>query len=1298
MKEPEGAGVSPVYLQDEPTGRPDLAPQRSDALSAKALERDWGKMPEETTNPDAGDLRPASAQENGLDAVTPEQLSTLKQDVLSPSIGKPVGPSVGKNEEASPDGLFVVGIGASAGGLEAINAFFDALPPTEHAAYVVIQHLSPNFESMMDQLLSSHTAMNICRASDGMTIEAGFIYLMTPGKNLIIRGGRLYEKEPDRSRTINLPIDLFFNSLAEDQGGRAVAVILSGTGSDGTRGLQAIKDRGGFVMAQDRATAGFDGMPLNAIQTGLVDWIASPKSLAGEFLRIIKHPAAPIRLPQPILTEQPSKLEEILHLLCASGEHDFRLYKPTTLSRRIERRMVASQCHSLDDYIDMLTQSAAERSSLCTDLLIGVTRFFRDEDVWEMVAKEVIDKIVLETPNDYEIRIWTPGCSTGEEAYTLSILFAESFERLDKAHKLKIFATDVDEKALSIASTGRFNEHIAAEIRSDRLERYFEKKDGIYEIDNRLRKKVIFARHNLLVDPPFTRIDLATCRNVLIYLAPPAQQHALYSLNFSLRHSGKLLLGPSDSLGELSDAFNAVDESRRLYSKSSLIKPRPLRVPAMAGSARNAEFNVVSPVRQVGGDATHSGVLSALEHIANNFARPCAYLSSEFQLLYSFGDISDYLKVPVGGFTQDFLKLVHSDLSPVISASLRKVAATGVSWACSTTTRSGDQPDERVEIEVSPLKRNNEAKPQFLVFFNRANRPADEESVPPRNIDESVREQLAELDHELNITRENLQATIEELETSNEELQSSNEELLASNEEIQSTNEELHSVNEELQTVNSEFQAKISELMALTNDFENLLKSTEIGTVFLDPELRIRRYTPAVHNFFPIVDHDIGRPITHFQSPFEGVDLEAEARKVAAGGQTISREATDNRGRTYLLRFLPFITTSKTVEGTVITFIDTTELSEAGIALKRREQQFNALLDANPMPIVAIEASGKIRLANPLLCGLFGYAPQELLDRPLSCLFQDSDLFGPSDSASHIASKLKALAKSRRVELTGVLRNGDTIPVALRYGEMTISDEVLFPIGIEDLSNDQNIEAQLSAAQSELERTRQELDQFGSIVAHDLKEPLRSIAGFSQILREDLEDDLDDQSKDYISRINAGVGRMQALIDDLSRFASVENDQSTFRRVDTGAIVKDSIARLHSLLEPSGAAVFFDNLPKVRADARQLELVFQNLIENAIKYRGDSPPNIRISADDDGACWTFRVRDNGIGIKQEHQERIFDIFARVTTVGKGTGVGLAIVKKIVNHHGGEIWVDSEYGRGSEFVFTVPKSAENKLER
>jgi two-component system CheB/CheR fusion protein len=951
--------------------------------------------------------------------------------------------AVTQTQEAA---LYIAGVGASAGGLEALERLFRAMPADTGVAFVIIQHLSPDFKSVMDELLARHTRMPIHRVENGMTVRANSIYLIPPKKEMIISGGRLLLTDKDPAQDLSLPIDHFFRSLADDAGDRAIAIVLSGTGSDGSRGIRDVHEAGGLVIAQNEETAKFDGMPKSARDTGLVDAALTPEEMPRALVEYLRQRATGIgnrEAPEP---DGESGVDAIFKLLRDDYGIDFSHYKPNTVTRRIERRLSLNQSVDLDDYVRRLRADPGELNSLYRDLLIGVTRFFRDREAFEYLERNVFPELLTRKRPGEEIRIWVAGCATGEEAYSLAILIHERLSLLKRPINVKIFATDVHGASLEAASTGVYNAEALAEVQQERMDRYFTRKSDGYHVAAEIRQMIVFARHNVIKDAPFTKLDLISCRNLLIYFQPAAQKKTLSLFHFGLRTGGILMLGPSESPGELAPEFETVEEHWKIYRKRRDIRlPADLRLP-LSSPTSHVRIGAMAPATP----PSDVALLGAYDQLLEENMPPGLLITDRRQLVHAFGGAGQYLNYPDGRPTTDILDLVDGDLKLALAGSMQRAAKDQASVVYSGVKVPAPGGAKQLRLVVKPIF-NRQSNLTHLFIELREIDAERKSSSPPTeiNVGEASREQLDSLEEELRHTRENLQATIEELETSNEELQASNEELVASNEELQSTNEELHSVNEELYTVNAEYQKKIAELTEMTDDMDNLLRSTDIGTIFLDRELCIRKFTPQIARAFDLLPQDVGRRIDSFSHSVVDANLHDDVASVLKTGKPIEKEVRDRHGSYLFLRILPYRSHSK-VDGVVLSLIDISLLRRT----ETRLRQMSAIVESSNDAIISMDLSGRITTWNEGAARLYGYSAAEVVGKPVSVLRPQNDVNREIiDWPPEVLERMRAgQPADYRVERVRQRKDGTLIDVLMSFSP--IRDDEGNLIGVSKIARD----------------------------------------------------------------------------------------------------------------------------------------------------------------------------------------------------------------------------------------------------
>lgn len=815
---------------------------------------------------------------------------------------------------------FIVGIGASAGGLEALQQFFSAVPDNSGLAFVVIQHLSPDYKSLMAEILGKYTSMMVLQAENGMEVEPNIVYLIPPKKNMTIKNGRLLLTDYVHG-AINHPIDTFLASLAEERKAHALCVILSGTGSDGTSGIKSIKEHDGLVLVQDPASAKFDGMPRSAINTGLADFVLPPRELAEEILNFSNYPAIVDISDNEELFSDKDTLSLIYLTMKRVSGIDFTYYKKTTVLRRIEQRMVVTHCPTLSSFAHLLEENQNEVDLLVKDILIGVTKFFRDAEFFEKLKHTVIYNILENSGSTDPIRIWSAGCSTGEEAYSLAILFHEAMDEKKLHRDIKIFATDVDTKAIEQAGKGVFSESIVDDVSAERLARFFIKRNDQYQICKDIRKMIIFAPHNMLSDPPFGKLALICCRNVLIYFQPVLQKGLFAIFHSALKNGGYLFLGKSETASEYSKVFTPVSIAEKIYMHRSDAKMDDLMPPAF--NIPNIQTAIPSATGLAHREENNLAMENVYSHFLEKFLPASVVVDDQNNILHFFGGYSDYLNLAPGKATFNFFTLVNKDINLVSSTAINRcrmekkaVTYTGVSVDTLTGRRV-------IDLSVQPIIDSSGIDTGLLaILFVEHGETTLDGIVEKYDINITAAQRITDLEHELQVSQNDLRTTIGELETVNEELQAANEELLTANEELQSSNEELQSVNEELYTVNSEFQQKLDELTTMTNDLSNFLSSTMIGILFVDSHLNIRKFTEYIGREFQLESQDVGRSMQIFAHSFPDEDIVTDARNVLKDLTPVDREVVGMNGRFYTMRIAPYRTTENSIRGLVITVID----------------------------------------------------------------------------------------------------------------------------------------------------------------------------------------------------------------------------------------------------------------------------------------------------------------------------------------------------------------------------------------
>ena len=1228
---------------------------------------------------------------------------------LTSSPPKAEPPSGDASDESRPRAPFsVVGIGASAGGLEAFIQLLRALPPDTGLAFVLVQHLAPAHPSALAEILSRATPMPVLEVQDEPRVQPNHVYVIPPGRNMTIAQGALHLLARE-AHGQQRPIDRFFQSLADDQAHQAIGVILSGSATDGTLGLEAIKAEGGITFAQNE-TAQHSSMPRSAIGAGCVDFVLPPDEIAREIARIARHPyveTAPSRE-----SSGASTVARIVQLLRRETGVDFAHYKANTLYRRIARRIILHRLEGLSEYVQFLERNPPELAALHQDILIGVTSFFRDPDAFAAIQSTVVPPLLKDRPPDDPLRIWVLGCSTGEEAYSLAIALTEAAEAAGgPPPAIQVFATDVSAPSLEKARAGVYPKSIAQDVSPERLRRFFVEVDGHYRVTKSIRDRCVFARHNVLVDPPFSRVDLISCRNLLIYLEPPLQQRVVAILHYALKPRGFLWLGSSETIGTYRDLFGAEDAKHKIFTKRPGASPHaahfPLR-PAAAGPG--------NPIERVdrSGTASVPDVRKEAERLLlGAYAPPSVLISAAMEIRQVWGDTGAYLSPAPGQASLNLVKMLREELLVSVRAAVvqaqtenRPVRAKGLRVKSNGGFRE-------VTVEVIPMRGSSTQEGTCLILFEDASRTRaaassstpDLEATgtePETAVPEPLDEEVGRLAQELVATREYLQAVIEQQEAANEELQTSHEEAQSANEELQSINEELEtskeeiqSTNEELATVNDELNHRNLELVRTNNDLTNLLASVQMAIVILGPDLRIRRFTPVAEKMFNLIPADLGRPIRDVKLALHIPDLDTLLTDAIDALSVKEREIQDGQGRWYLLRIRPYKTLENHINGAVMMVVDID-------TLKRAHAYAEAVVATVRAPVLVLDADLRVRTANRAFYDTFEVAPTETEGRLLyelgdgqwniPALRRLLDDVLPQD---HYVTDFEVESEFDRIGRRTMRLNARRL-----VGITGPSPSPSIFLSIEDVTASRQLEAASRERLAELAATDRAKDEFLAMLAHELRNPLGPLRSALQLVKHpkvsaatmsDMWDVMDRQ-----------VGNLTRLVDDLLDVARVTWGRIDMRKavVDLTPIVRQAVTSMDLIVAARAQELTLSVVPEgplyVEADATRLEQVFGNLLNNASKFsaeRGHIWVTVELERTEEGTAADsiiVRIRDDGLGIDPEMLPHVFDLFAQadhslVRSRG-GLGIGLTIVRRVVEQHGGRVEARSAgLGRGSEFL-------------
>ncbi|MCD6010219.1 MAG: chemotaxis protein [Flavipsychrobacter sp.] len=1197
------------------------------------------------------------------------------------------------------ESFYIVAIGASAGGLDAIQELFNNMPGNTGFGFVLIQHLSPDHKSLLREILAKHTSMQLFEAEDGMKVNPNCIYIIPSKKTMTIKDCMLVLKDKDVNRLPNNAIDVFFESLAADYGGKAAGIILSGTGTDGSRGIEAIKSKGGLIIVQDPMTAAFDGMPNSAIQTGCTDLILPPEMMGEDLIEYLADKPF-LKAFNTLNKQEEVILNNILELILKETGHDFSQYKQTTLNRRLAKKMFEKGFSSIGEYYTHLLNTPSETHELVKEFLINVTKFFRDNEAFEIISKKTFPSIFEHKKPGDEVKFWVVACSTGEEAYSLAILLHEYLEDTRQINfNIKIFASDIDQDALNIAVKGCYSGDFVKDLTENRLARYFTKEGDMYHVIPTIRKMVVFAKHDVIKDPPFSKIDLLSCRNMLIYMNHNLQKSILRKLHFALHEDGFLFLGPSESPAILIDYFKEIDRKWKLYKcifKTKTYEYDRYFTPVPDGiikSGVNRAKNALNSLPEI-----------FKETLLEEYNFTGILIDKDLQVKQAIGNFRNFLRLPEGNFNLNIQKLLHADLSIAVSMAARKAIKDNERVTIKNVKITEGDRQRMVNVVVKPYTEQKEYMQPFLFvvieeILHDVVKPTI--VVPAGSISSSTR--ISELEQELREVRENLQAIIEEVESANEEMQTSNEEIISTNEELQSTNEELQSLNEELHTVNAELQLKIKELIELNDDMNNYFENSDIGQILIDKNLLIRKFSPAATRQINLIPSDIGRSIADFSTNFKRTDFLKDVKTVMGTGKALEKELPMTNQKTFLMRINPYVRQDKTLDGVVVNFIDITDL-------KRLTSIIEAVFNNSPNAITALKA---VRNKQREITDLEFTAANRNAEKLLGI---DGELIGKQllKEAFYINYYFP--------QFINALRNGERFDVEYfdnkfqKWYELIATkmvDGVI--INIADVNDKKQASNLLKESYEKLKQTSEELNktvekletsnlnlaQFASIASHDLKEPLRKIQLLGDLFLKKAYGKLEAQEKDYIDRMIKSSHRLQKLIDSVMDFSILTNSKMEKVSADLNGIIGQILEDVDFVIKEKNATINIGMLPTINAKAEQIRQLFQNLISNALKFSSDKPPVINIrevneaerksQPDADDKYVLIEVADNGIGFDETYSEKIFGLFQRLNgSKFSGTGIGLAICKKIVEDHEGFIKVNSKEGEGTRFVIALPK--------
>jgi two-component system, chemotaxis family, CheB/CheR fusion protein len=1227
-----------------------------------------------------------------------------------------------KSEQVRTESFPIIGIGASAGGLEAFRQLLKYLSTDTGMAFIFVQHLDPTREGILPELLSRSTRMRVSEVRDGIAVEPDQIYVIPPNSNMLIIKGILRLLPREEGRVRHRPIDFFMRSLAKERGSRAIGVILSGTSSDGTMGLEAIKVEGGITFAQDPKSAKYDSMPRSAIAAGHVDFILSPKDIAQELARISRHPYLAPLATTPVIEAQSTEqngVHKILALLHKAKGIDFREYKANTLYRRIARGIVLNKLEGIEDYASFLRENVVEVEALYQDILINVTNFFRNPETFVILKERIFPHIVKHRAPDESIRIWTLGCSTGEEAYSIAISFAEFTEDGAKQIPVQIFATDLNERAIEKARAGLYSKEIKKDVSPERLRRFFTEAEGGYLVNKPIRDMVVFARQNVFADAPFSRLDLISCRNLLIYLEPLLQKKVFPILHYALKPAGILWLGSSETVGSASDLFAPEDKWHRFYSK----KPATARVNFKSVIGNNAHES--ASIGQQTLRTEHDAQKEADRILLTRYSPASVLINADLEILQFRGSTGTYLEPPSGKASFNLLKMAREGLMLPLRSASQKAKKDNVSVKREGLRVNYDGAFRTVNLEVIPIKGRKTDEPCFLVVF---------EPVPERNWGQEANyhkakagqtkrktgqaREAARLQEELTATREYMQSLVVQLETANEELQSVNDEVHSSNEELQSINEELEtakgeleSSNEKLVTVNDELHNRNLELSVLNDDLKNLLGSVDIPILMLGNDLRILRFTPQAEKVLSLISTDVGRPISDLKLKIDFPDLEELITEVISTVSVKEREVQDRQGRWYSMRVRPYRAQDDRIEGAVVVLIDIDDLknySQAMVetirepraqeAVRESAERLRFMADSMPQKIFTARPNGEVDYFNPQWMEFTGLPFEQIKN------WGWTQFIHPDDVDENIRQWQRSIDTGEPFQIEHRFRRADgeyrwhlSRAHAMRDAKGKVLMWISSNTDIDDMKRAEEERTQLLAreqvARAEAEEANRIKDEFLATVSHELRTPLNAMLGWVRMLRSGVLNEAEvAQALEAIERNAKAQNQLVADLLDTSRI-SMDKLHFEWSQVELIPVIKAALETVRPAAEAKSVGIRVKLDPTagpVWGDAARLQQIVWNLLSNAIKYTPQGE-YVETRLERVGASVAIIVRDTGEGISPDFLPHVFVPFrqadAATTRRHGGLGIGLAIVRHLVEAHGGQVSAASE-GAGQGAIFRV----------
>lgn len=1210
----------------------------------------------------------------------------------------------------------VVGIGASAGGLEAFTQLLKALPTDTGLAFVLVQHLAPTQSSALAEILSRATAMPVAEVTEACPVAPDHVYVIPPAHTISIARGKLHLLGR-QEHAQHHPVDVFFRALAQDLGHRAMGVVLSGTATDGTLGLEEIKAAGGFTFAQDD-TAQYEGMPRSAVNSGCVDLVLPAAGIAAEIARIARHPfvrerASPLatggadrNVPSETEDEGKDKLAPVLRRVGDAMRVDFEQYKVTTLRRRITRRMALLKLTEIEEYANYLDAHPGEIQLLFADILINVTSFFRDPPTFRALGTEVIPKLLAGRSRHEPLRIWVPGCSTGEEAYSLAMLFAEATESTGGLPPMQLFATDLNVACIQKARTGLFSQNAVQHLSRERLRRFFVQTDTGFQIAKSIREACVFAVHNALSDPPFSGMDLVSCRNLLIYLEPSAQKRVIALLHYALRPNGFLVLGSSETPGGQGELFEVIDAKHRIYAK----RPGSVRLlpnlPIVRSKVGGRETPLASKASGKEPERMSGLMKEADRLLLQRFVPPGVLVDAAFEILQFSGDTLPYLAPRSGKASLNLIKMAREGLATPLRSALHQAGKT-----CAVVREEGvriqsSDKDIELDLEVIPIpgEAPSAAASGFVVLFEErvtvatrtrsTKRPKASSEAPSRRA--SLQEIIDRLEHELATTREHLrsliehdQAANEELQSATEEAQSANEELQSINEELQTSKEEIQSSNEELTTVNDELHNRNVEMSHLNNDLTNLIISIDMAVVIVGRDLCIRRFSPAAGKLFNFISSDVGRPVSDIRMKVDLPDIAELLTECIDTVRSREREVQDRTGHWYSVRIRPYVTLENKIDGAVVVLVDVD-------TLKRAQEYAESLVETVRQPLLVLDGDLRVRTANRSFYATFAVGPDETLGHFLH------ELGGGQWEIPSLRKQLKEILP-RDNSFQGFVVDHEFPHVgrrvmlldARRLASSGTSEECIL-LAMEDISERHRLEMDLRARIEQLIAAESVENDFLAVLAHELRTPLSINIMWVHLLQRPETSAEDLQKGLQVLQVNTTL--QHEIIGDLLDAHRISTGKVSLdlHDLDLFAVVDSVVASMLPMADEKGIRIERDleaSATWVSGDPARIQQVVGNLLANALSFTGQGG-RIRVSLHSRQTRVEVSVTDTGEGIAPEVLPRIFERFRQADPLGSrphgGLGLGLAVAKQLVELHGGAITASSPgKGKGATFTFWLP---------